>query len=77
MSERVVDPVCGMTVTAEQAPFSRQHQGNTYFLCSAECDAKFRDDGDAYATVARLNLPGWGLTPEPESVTRQRRRPPD
>ena len=70
-AEHVIDPVCGMTITKEQAPFAKEHDGSTYYLCSAECLAKFEADADAFATTAKLDLPGWGQTPHPESVTRQ------
>ena len=71
----VIDPVCGMTITTAQAPFMRDHGGSTYYLCSAECCLKFDADGEAYIAAARLELPGWGETPHPESVVEQFRRP--
>jgi YHS domain-containing protein len=75
MTEReVIDPVCGMTITVLQAPFACDHGGATYYLCSVECHSKFKSDGDAYAAVSRLNLPGWGETPHPDSVIEQFRR---
>ena len=73
--QNVIDPVCGMTITRSQAPFSRDHSGATYYLCSIECCGKFDRDGDAYAATARLQLPGWGSTPHPESVIEQFRKP--
>lgn len=71
LSATVIDPVCGMTIGATQAPFTREHAATTYYLCSVECASKFDADGDAYATAADLQLPGWGLTPHPESVIKQ------
>jgi Cu+-exporting ATPase len=71
LSAAVIDPVCGMTIGRTQAPFTREHETKTYFLCSVECASKFDADADAYATVAGLQLPGWGLTPHPENVVRQ------
>jgi YHS domain-containing protein len=73
--ENVIDPVCGMTLTRLQAPFTRDLGGASYYLCSIECVGKFDRDGEAYAATARLKLPGWGETPHPESVTEQFRRP--
>ena len=70
----VIDPVCGMTITTVQAPFARDHAGVTYYLCSIECCGKFDADGAAYVAAARLDLPGWGETPHPESVVEQFRR---
>jgi YHS domain-containing protein len=71
----VIDPVCGMTITVSQAPFAREHGGSMYYLCSVECRLKFEVDSEAYAAAARIELPGWGLTPHPESVIEQFRRP--
>ena len=74
LKNEVIDPVCGMTITVATAPYQRELGGSTYYLCSSACVSRFDSDGDAYATTARLNLPGWGETPHPESVTKQFRR---
>jgi YHS domain-containing protein len=74
MGDNVIDPVCGMTIVKAEAPHHRDHQGSTYYLCSLECAKRFDTDGDAYATTAKLNLPGWGQTPHPENVVKQFRR---
>lgn len=73
-TSNVIDPVCGMTITTAQALFTRLNAGATYYLCSVECSLRFDTDGDAYVAVARLNLPGWGLTPHPASVVEQFRQ---
>jgi YHS domain-containing protein len=72
--ETVIDPVCGMTIRKDAAPLQRVHGGETFYLCSAECGVKFDGDADAYMTAAKLNLPGWGKTPHPESVVKQFRK---
>ncbi len=41
------DPVCGMTVT-EQSPHRTQHEGATYYFCSAKCLAKFSAEPARY-----------------------------
>lgn len=74
-SEEVIDPVCGMTITKAKAPFSEEHDGSTYYFCSVQCASRFDADADAYAAAARLNLPGWGQTPHPDSVVKQYRQP--
>ena len=74
-SHHVIDPVCGMTIVAAEAPHVREHSGATWYLCSRECCMKFDADAVAYIAAARLELPGWGLTPHPESVIEQFRRP--
>ena len=76
-SEHAVDPVCGMTIPKVRAPFDRAHEGVIYYLCSAECAARFDADGDAYAATSKLELPGWGQTPHPESVVKQFRQDPE
>jgi YHS domain-containing protein len=73
-SDNVIDPVCGMTIVRTEAPHHREHSGSTYYLCSIECAKRFDADGDAYATTAKLNLPGWGQTPHPDNVVKQFRR---
>src|SRR3546814_19807877 len=38
---RVADPVCGMDVDPATATHRHEHDGTTYFLCSAACREKF------------------------------------
>jgi len=47
-SER--DPVCGMPVEPDQAAGMRQVRGRTFYLCSADCLAKFDRDPEGYAS---------------------------
>ena len=74
-SPKVIDPVCGMTLHAHEAPFSLEHGDRVWYLCSIECRFKFDADRDAYIAASRLDLPGWGQTPHPESIVEQFRRP--
>ena len=74
LSDVVIDPVCGMTITTAQSPCSREHEGATYHFCSIECALRFEADAPAYVAVSRLDLPGWGLTPHPPAIT-ERFRP--
>ncbi len=41
MTEKLIDPVCGMTVKPDSR-FHHEHAGNTYLFCSAKCLVKFR-----------------------------------
>src|SRR5215216_5364477 len=53
--ERVLDPVCGMTVdvaTAEAAGLTLEHEGRTYAFCRKGCLQGFRDQPAAYAAKA-------------------------
>ena len=45
----VRDPVCGMTVDPATARFRAEHRGETFYFCSAGCEAKFRADPERYA----------------------------
>ena len=46
------DPVCGMAVTP-QSKHQHDHQGTTYYFCSAGCRTKFSADPDRYLKSAR------------------------
>jgi xanthine dehydrogenase accessory factor len=43
-----VDPVCGMTVTADAAHFPVEHTGTTYHFCCARCSEAFAADPSPY-----------------------------
>jgi Cu+-exporting ATPase len=44
----VKDPVCGMDVDTENAQFTAEHDGQTYFFCSRGCMLDFQDDPARY-----------------------------
>jgi xanthine dehydrogenase accessory factor len=44
-----VDPVCGMVVTAGPAGRPVEHEGVTYYFCSAGCRGRFGKDPAEYA----------------------------
>jgi Cu+-exporting ATPase len=46
------DPVCGMDVSAKSTKYKCNHQGKTYYFCSAHCLEKFRDQPERYADHA-------------------------
>ena len=53
--ERVLDPVCGMTVgvaEAEAAGLILEHEGRTYAFCREGCLRAFREEPEAYAAEA-------------------------
>ena len=43
-----VDPVCGMTVVAGESSYPLEHEGVTYYFCSAGCRRGFEADPAAY-----------------------------
>ncbi len=44
------DPVCGMDVAEEHPAGKVEHQGRSYYFCSASCVQKFQTDPDKYLT---------------------------
>jgi P-type Cu+ transporter len=48
----VRDPVCGMSVNPQTTPHRHEHEGATYYFCSAGCRAKFAADPGKYLRPA-------------------------
>lgn len=48
------DPVCGMTVSKENAPAKESYKGHTFFFCSEGCKTQFDKNPDKYATPAAM-----------------------
>ena len=46
--QEVVDPVCGMTITPQEAAGSAAHEGQTYYFCHESCLERFTADPDAF-----------------------------
>ena len=46
--EKLVDPVCGMTVTKETAAAKYDYQGKTYYFCNKVCKDNFAKDPQKY-----------------------------
>jgi YHS domain-containing protein len=68
--ERVLDPVCGMTVNvadAEAAGLTVEHDGRTYAFCRPGCLRAFTDEPAAYAAQAEqahaITVPPHGGLP--------------
>ena len=47
-AEDAIDPVCGMTVTADASGRPLEHDGVTYYFCSGGCRRAFEADPAAY-----------------------------
>jgi Cu+-exporting ATPase len=43
------DPVCGMAVDPVETPYFSDHQGQTYYFCSAACKQRFDQNPERYA----------------------------
>ena len=68
--ERVLDPVCGMTVTvadAESAGLTTEYEGKTYAFCRSECQRAFAVEPGTYAAKAEqahaISVPQAGALP--------------
>lgn len=48
MTDLVKDPVCGMDIDPENAAAQEDHDGRTFYFCSAQCHAAFLDDPHRY-----------------------------
>ena len=44
------DPVCGMSVEPQSAAGSAEHDGKTYYFCSASCREQFQKEPGKYAS---------------------------
>src|SRR5687767_12225804 len=44
----VLDPVCGMTISTDDAVGSVEHRGHTYYFCNQSCVDQFRANPDAF-----------------------------
>ncbi|MEX2016303.1 MAG: YHS domain-containing protein, partial [Candidatus Hydrogenedentales bacterium] len=49
----VIDPVCGMTVDRKKTPHHAEHNGQTYYFCSAGCLDKFQANPEPILAKAR------------------------
>ena len=56
----VQDPVCGMEIDPEEADYSTEHDGQTYYFCSQSCKDSF-DPEEAKTTIREqaTSLSGW------------------
>ncbi len=60
-TDHAIDPVCGMTVNPATAAGSFEHDGKTYFFCSAHCLDVFRKDPARF--INRTQDSGTGVPP--------------
>jgi P-type Cu+ transporter len=56
-----IDPVCGMSVDSENASWTAEHSGETYYFCGKGCMLEFRDDPEKYLDPAHTpSMEGHG-----------------
>ena len=48
-----IDPVCGMEVDEERAPYKSEYNGKTYYFCSAACKSDFDSDPEQYLSAEK------------------------
>ncbi len=67
----VIDPVCGMEISREDAVGSYVYKGQEYFFCNPSCLENFRANPSQYLSpgqaVARLRRRGERRSPRAES----------
>jgi YHS domain-containing protein len=57
-SGKARDPVCGMEGDPVEAAGSREHMGQTFYFCSANCIEKFDKDPPAYVNPSQKGSHG-------------------
>lgn len=53
MADKVIDPVCGMWIDPENAIASEEYEGQTFYFCSAGCNAAFHKDPRRYVHASK------------------------
>ena len=61
MSQKAIDPVCGMTVDLSSAAGRLEHAGQTYYFCSEHCLHTFKSEPDKYMRPAERPVPAGGV----------------
>lgn len=49
MTEKVIDPVCGMKIDKSEAKATSEYKGKTYYFCSEGCKGKFDKGPEKYS----------------------------
>jgi xanthine dehydrogenase accessory factor len=52
-AETTIDPVCGMTVSADASSYPLEHDGMTYYFCCAGCRRSFQENPAEYLKESR------------------------
>jgi len=56
MSDKYIDPVCDMEITAEEAACKSEYKGQTYYFCSNGCKKSFDKEPEKY--LGKVKQPG-------------------
>ncbi len=75
MTNKAIDPVCGMTVDPDSAAGSYQYKGKTYYFCSTHCVNKFQETPEGFlnkstsaASVQPVGIHGGKPQPREDPV---------
>src|SRR5271166_3290030 len=76
------DPVCGMPVDATRTTHRAEHDGHSYFFCSARCRERFMTEPARYLPAADVAAPSarvpgagealWTCPMHPQIVRKER-----
>lgn len=58
VSDKAVDPVCGMTVVKANAKATYDYQGTTYYFCSTGCKDAFAKEPDKFLKAEQAKASG-------------------
>ncbi|MBI4699144.1 MAG: heavy metal translocating P-type ATPase, partial [Nitrospirae bacterium] len=50
---KVTDPVCGMTIEAEESAAASEYKGTTYYFCAKSCKTKFDKEPETFINKKR------------------------
>ena len=53
MSDKYIDPVCDMEITAEEAAGTSEYKGQIYYFCSPGCKRSFDKEPEKYIGKAK------------------------
>ena len=56
MSDKYIDPVCDMEITAEEAAGMSEYKGQTYYFCSLGCKRSFDKEPEKYIGKAKQQV---------------------
>ncbi len=60
--EKIIDPICGMTVSPEVAAGEYQHDGKTYYFCSKNCLGKFKLNAEPTTELELIQAKKAGIS---------------
>src|SRR5579864_318394 len=60
--QKVVDPVCGMSVDPQKARGTVEHKGKSYYFCSPRCVERFQAEPEKYLAPKLVTI---GIAPPP------------